>query len=153
MQRIRVERGYTYGIRGSMEPRKNLGSFTIATFTPTETTVPCVKEIFTVLRSFPEQGPKEAERAEAIQFLTGSYPLRFETLGQVAQRVIQAQVHGLGLEFLSTYPQRVREVSLARMMQCARTHIHPERMNLVIVGRIEAFHRDLEPWGPVEITE
>lgn len=153
MHRIRVERGYTYGIRGSMEPRKNLGSFTIATFTPTETTVPCVKEIFAVLKCFLEDGPKEAERAEAIQFLTGSYPLRFETAGQLAQRIIQSQVHGLGLEFLSAYPQRVREVSLTQMIQCARTHIHPERMNLVIVGRIEAFQRDLEPFGPVEITE
>ncbi len=153
MQRVRVELGYTYGIRSSLEPRKNPGPFTIATFTPTETTFGCVQEILAVLRSFLDQGAAEAERTEAVRFLTGSYPMRFETPGQMAQRIIQAQIHGLGLEFLSSYPRQVGEVALREMGRCAREHIHPDGMSLVIVGRTEAFRRDLESLGPVETGE
>jgi zinc protease len=153
MQRIRVELGYTYGIRASLEPRRNPGPYCISTFTPTETTFPCIQEILQVLRSFQEEGPKEFERTEAIRFLTGSYPMKFETPGQMAQRLIQAKIHGLDLSFLSTYPQRVAEVSLETMRRCAQTHLHPDRMTVVVVGRSDPFRSDLERLGPVESME
>jgi len=153
MQKIRSELGYTYGIRSSLEPRKNPGPFAISTFTPTATTIPCLQEILAVVRSFLAQGATDQERAEAINFLTGSYPLKFETLSQIAQRIIQAEIHGLGLEYLAAYPERISAVTLEEMAVSARAHIHPEGMLVVIVGRVEKFCRELEGLGPVEIRE
>ncbi|MCX5906208.1 MAG: insulinase family protein, partial [Deltaproteobacteria bacterium] len=138
MQRVRVERGFTYGIRSSLDPRKNSGPFTVATFTPTETTVPCVTEIFSVIQFFQEQGATEKEREEAGNFLTGSYPMKFETPAQIAQRVIQAKLHGLGLESLARYPERVAAISLSEIARAAREHLDPENMLIVVVGRSES---------------
>ena len=151
MRRIRSDLGYTYGIRGSLEPRKNSGPFIISTFTPTETTFPCVQEIFSVIRSFMAQGAIDQEKEEAVSFLTGSYPMKFETLSQVAYRIIQAELHGLGLEYLARYPERISTVSIEDLLRVARTHIHPERMLIVVVGRVEKFRREFEQLGPVEI--
>jgi zinc protease len=153
MRRIRSELGYTYGIRGSLEPRRHSGPFTISTFTPTETTFPCVQEIFSVIRSFMAQGATDQEREEAVSFLTGSYPMKFETLSQMAYRIIQAELHGLGLEYLARYPDRVSTVSIEELARVARTHIHPERTLIVVVGRVEKFRREFEQLGPVEIRE
>ncbi len=153
MQKIRSERGYTYGIRASLEPRKRPGPFVISTFTPTATTFPCVQEILTVVQSFIAQGATDQERSEAVNFLTGSYPLRFETLSQIAQKVIQAEVHGLGLEYLSTYPGRVEGVTREEMTHAARKHLHPEEMLLLIVGRAANFREEFEPLGMVEVRE
>jgi len=153
MQKIRSELGYTYGIRGFMEPRKQAGPFTISTFTHTETTFPCVQEIFSVIQSFLAQGAAEKERAEAINFLTGSYPMKFESLSQVAQKIIQAELHGLGLEILSAYPDRVAAINLEEMSRVAREHIYPEKMTIVVVGRTEGFRREFEQFGPVELME
>ncbi|MGD0624899.1 MAG: pitrilysin family protein [Thermodesulfobacteriota bacterium] len=152
MQKIRSELGYTYGIRAALEPRKNPGPFTISTFTPTETTFPCVQEILAVIQSFIAQGATDQEREEAIHFLAGSYPMKFETLSQVAQRILQAEIHGLGLEYLAAYPDRVSEISLEEVARTARGHIHPEKMLIVVVGRAEKFRREFEPLGPVEMT-
>jgi zinc protease len=152
MQKIRSELGYTYGIRSTLEPRKNPGPFTVSTFTPTETTFPCVKEIFAVIQSFIAQGATDQEREEAIHFLTGSYPMKFETLSQVAQRIVQAEIHGLGLESLAAYPDRVAGISLEEISRSTREHIHPEKMRIVVVGRAEKFRREFELWGPVEMT-
>jgi len=153
MTKIRVERGYTYGIRGSLALRKNPGPYSISTFTPTATTFPCVREIFSLIQSFLVQGATEREREEAINFLTGSYPLKFESLPQIAQRIIQAEVHGLGLESLADYPERIAAVTLEEMALSARKHLHPERMLIVIVGRSEKFRGEFEPLGPVAIRE
>ena len=153
MQKIRSERGYTYGIRASLEARKNPGPFVISTFTPTETTFPCVQEILAVERSFIAQGATEQERSEAIHFLAGSYPMKFETLSQMAQKIIQTEVHGLGVQYLASYPQRVLAVTREEMARSARAHLHPEEMRIVIVGRAEKFRRELEERGPVTIRE
>jgi zinc protease len=153
MQRIRSEKGYTYGIRASLEPRKNPGPFIISTFTPTETTFPCVQEILEVENSFIAEGATDQERSEAIQFLTGSYPMNFETLSQIAQKIIQAEINGLGLEHLSSYPQRVSAVTREEMASAARAHLHSKEMKIVIVGRAEKFRKEFESWGPVAIRE
>ena len=153
MQKIRSDLGYTYGIRAALEPRKRPGPFVISTFTPTATTFPCVQEILTVVRSFIAQGATDQERSEAVNFLTGSYPLRFETLSQIAQRIIQAEVHGLGLGYLAAYPERVEAVTREEMTHAGKEHLHPEEMLLLIVGRAANFREEFEHLGAVEIRE
>ncbi len=151
MKKIRSELGYTYGIRASLEPRKNVGPFVISTFTPTETTFPCVREIFAVVRSFMAQGATEQEREEAINFLTGSYPMRFETLNQIARRIIQAQIQGLGLKHLADYPLQVSAITLEDIANSATKYIQPEKMLTVVVGRVENFREEFEKIGAVEV--
>ncbi len=151
MQRIRSELGYTYGIHSSLEARKTPGPFSISTFTPTDLTFSCLKEIFSVLRLFLEKGATEGEREEAVNFITGSYPRRFETLPQIAQRIIQAELHGVGLEYLSAYPEWVSGVTRESLSRAAG-NIHPQEMLAVIVGKAESFRRELESLGPVEIV-
>jgi zinc protease len=153
MQKIRSELGFTYGIHSLLEPRKFPGPFTISTFTPTDITFSCIQEIASVLRSFLQEGATVQERDEAVNFFTGSYPRRFETLSQVAQRIIQAELHGVGIEFLSTYPERIAGVSLEDISRTAREHIHPSNLLGVIVGRAEIFQRAFESLGPVEVLQ
>jgi zinc protease len=152
MQRIRSELGYTYGIFSSLEPRKYPGPFTISTFTPTDITFRCVREIASVLQSFLDGGATAQEREEAVNFFTGSYPRRFETLSQIAQRIIQVELHGVGIEYLSSYPARVNGVSLEEISRSAREEIHPRDLLAVVVGRAEAFRQSFESLGPVEVV-
>ena len=153
MQKIRSELGYTYGIHSFLEPRRFPGPFTISTFTPTDITFSCVQEVGSVLQSFLEQGATVQERDEAVNFFTGSYPRRFETLSQIAQRIIQAELHGVGVEYLSSYPERIAGVSLEEISRTAREHIHPQDLLAVIVGRAEIFQRAFESLGPVEVVQ
>jgi len=153
MQKIRSQLGYTYGIHSSLEPRLHPGPFKISTFTPTDLTAACLREVFEVLRIFIDQGATAAEREEAIRFLIGSYPAKFETPGQIAQKIIQAKLHGLGMEYLAIYPDLVSDVTPEMIAHAARAYIHPEAMIAVIVGRAENFRRDFESFGPVEVME
>jgi predicted Zn-dependent peptidase len=77
--------------------------------------------------------------------------MKFETLSQVAQRILQVELHGLGLEYLTIYPDRVSTITLEEMARSARMHLHPEEMLIVVVGRAEKFRRQFEQLGPVEM--
>lgn len=153
MQRIRVELGYTYGIRSELEPRKNKGPFLISTFTPTETTYACVQEIRQMEKKFRQEGATEEERSEAIDFFIGSYPMRFETLGQIAQKVIQMEVHNLDQDYLIEFPKKIANLSLAEINRAAQEYLRPEEMVLVIVGQAKKFRQEFEQWGEVQIID
>jgi zinc protease len=153
MRRIRVELGLTYGIRSSLDLRRQTGPFAVATFTPTATTFRCVAECLSVLKSFRAEGASKEERDEAVRFLRGSYPLQFETLGQTARKIIQAEIYGWGLEFIKEYPQRVEAVGEEEIRRSAKRHLDPENLVIAVVGRAEAFHRDFAGLGAVEIGE
>jgi zinc protease len=151
MQRIRVELGLTYGIRSSLDLRRRAGPFAVATFTPTATTFRCVAESLAVWKSFRSEGASKEERDEAVQFLCGSYPLKFETLSQVAQRIAQAEIYGMGIDFLKKYPQEIKAVGQSAILGCANVHLDPHNLVVAVVGRAEAFRREFEGLGPVEI--
>lgn len=153
MQRIRVELGYTYGIRSGLEPRKKPGPFLISTFTPTETTYACVQEILAVEKKFRQEGATEEERLEAINFFIGSYPMKFETLGQIAQKVIQMEVHDLDKDYLINYPKKIANISVAEINRVAREYLHPEEMVLVIVGQTKKFRQEFERWGEIQFVD
>ena len=96
-------------------------------------------------------GRIKEERDEAVQFLRGSYPLKFETLCQVAQRILQTEIYGLGIDFLRDYPEKIAAIG-ERIFSVARgRHLDPENLIIAIVGRAEAFRQDFERLGPVEI--
>lgn len=153
MQRIRVELGYTYGISSGLEPRKKKGPFLISTFTPTETTYACVQEILQVEKRFLHEGATEEERTEAINFFIGSYPMKFETLGQIAQKVIQMEVHDLEEDYLINYPKKIANISLAEINRVAQEYLHPEEMVLVIVGQAKKFRQEFGQWGEIQIID
>lgn len=152
MRRVRVELGYTYGIRSGLEPRKNRGPFLISTFTPNENVYACVQEILQVEKKFLNEGATKEEHSEAINFFQGSYPMKFETLDQIAGMVIQREIHNLGDEYLIHYPQKIAQISLAEINQAAKAHLRPEEMLLVIVGPAAKFRQEFAHMGEVVIT-
>ena len=77
--------------------------------------------------------------------------MKFETLSQVAQRILQTEIYGLGIDFLRDYPEKIEATGETDILRCAQTHLDPENLVIAIVGRAEAFRQDFEQWGPVEI--
>jgi zinc protease len=153
MQRIRAEKGYTYGITSAFQAGLIAGPFVISTFTPTATTVPAIAEILTVMEEFITEGAHAQEFQEAQQFLKGSYPLMLETLGQMAGEILKLERYDIPFDHLSSYPQAVGEVTLEEVNRLAAAYLLPEALILVVVGRTEEFLERLGNWGEVEFVE
>jgi predicted Zn-dependent peptidase len=79
--------------------------------------------------------------------------MKFETLNQIAQRIIQTEVHGTGIESLTDYPGKIAAVQGADILRCAREHVDFKNLIITIVGRAKAISPDFERFGPVEVWE
>lgn len=79
--------------------------------------------------------PVTAEELEtAKSYLTGSFVLRFQKNSQIAEFLLEAEVYGLGFDYLEKYPDLIRSVSIEDVSRVARTYIDPENLTTVVVG-------------------
>jgi zinc protease len=153
MQRIRAEKGYTYGISSSFQAGHITGPFIISTFTPTATIVPVLKEIVTVMEEFITKGAHPQELEEAKNFFRGSFPLQLETPGQMAGELLKLELYDIPFDYLSSYPETIGQVTLDEVNSLASSYLLPEDFIIVVVGRAEGFVEPLRNWGEVELIE
>lgn len=153
MERVRSQKGYTYGIRSSFYPLRIPGPLVISTFTPTQTTFAAFQEILSTLREFSESGPTERELEEAKGFFLGSFPLKVETPSQLAKEVLDLVKYDLDPRELLSHPERIKAVGKEEVLAIGREFLREEEMKVLVVGRCEAFARDFEALlGPIEVV-
>jgi zinc protease len=78
------------------------------------------------------------ELSDAQDYLTGSFVFGFETNAQIARFLVNAEVYGLGFDYIESYPRRIRDVTAAGLRQAARRHLSTEDYVLVVAGPEEA---------------
>lgn len=88
-----------------------------------------------------------AEVAAARDYLIGVFPLRFETAGAVGGALGGLVVHGLSVDELATYRERIEAVDEAAVLEAARSHLHVDDAAIVLVGDADAFAAELEASG------
>ncbi len=79
--------------------------------------------------------PDELETAKS--YLTGSFVFKFQTNAQIAGYLVDAEIFGLGFDYLERYPRLVDAVTIDEVQRVARTHVDPSAMTLVVVGPTE----------------
>jgi len=153
MERIRSQKGYTYGISSHFKGRKHPGPFVISTFTPNEKVPAVVQEVLEVLDGFVADGPTSRELADAKSFYLGNYPFRFETLPKIAREMLEVERYGLGDQCLVEYPRRLSAMAQTDVQGVIRRRLVPQALSAVIVGNADSFRQDMEAFGTVEIVD
>ncbi|MBU1651274.1 insulinase family protein, partial [bacterium] len=95
----------------------------------------------------------DQELQEAKSYLTGSYPLNFETPGDIASQLQSIEIYGLGSDYIEKYRSRIDAVTQKDVMRVAQEYLHPEDMLIVVLSNAEEVKADLEQIGPVEVVE
>jgi zinc protease len=153
MKHIRSELGLTYGINSSFAMRRSAGPFVVGTYTKNESTLQAIQETIRLMREFREQGPTAQELEEAKSYLTGSYPLNFETPGQIASQLLNIELYGLGADYIEKYRSRIEAVTADDVLRVARKYLDPDNMIFVVVSKPDDVRSGLESLGPLEIVE
>ncbi|MGH7874304.1 MAG: M16 family metallopeptidase [Candidatus Binatia bacterium] len=134
MDSIRNERGLAYSVYSFFGAEKSYGYFEFVMQTKNETAQEAVRLAREEIRRMREQPVTEQELSDAKDYLTGSFPLRFDTNRKVASFLAQVEFFRLGLDYPDRYHDLVSKVSQADVQRVATLYLQPEKIVTVIVG-------------------
>ncbi len=81
------------------------------------------------------EGVTEDELRDAITFLTGAYPLRFDGNARIARILVAMQLDGMPRSYIDTRNARVEAVTVEDVQRVAKRLMKPENLYFVVVGQ------------------
>jgi zinc protease len=137
MESIRNQRGLAYSVYSYFGAEKSHGVFELMMQTKNETARQAILIAEQEIRRVREQPVTEQELNDAKDYLTGSFPLRFDTNQRVAAFLAQVEYFQLGLDYPDQYPSLIRKVSAEDVQRVAKQYLHPDKLITVIVGALK----------------
>lgn len=135
MKTLRVEKGLTYGISTSIDPGPTLKTWSGGGQTKNESAGEFIAGIKSELTKFVESGVTEQELADAKAYLTGSYPLGFDSNAKIASQMMGVRQENLGVDYFDRRNALVNAVALEDVNRVAKTYLDPARYSFFVVGQ------------------
>jgi zinc protease len=149
---LREAHAYTYGAFSGFEWRRQAGPFVVSTAVKSEITDAAAREILIEIDRIRAEPISPDELSLATSYLDGVFPIRFETTSAIAAALSVLVLHGLPEDYYDRYRERVRAISIEQIQQAAQRYLHPESMQMVVVGDPAAVRAPLEKLGFGRIT-
>ena len=131
---LREVHAYTYGASSFYDWRRGAGPFVISTAVESEVTAPALREILLEVNRIRGEKISEEELSLAKDYLEGVFPIRYETTAAIASALATLAIYSLPADYYDTYRSNIHSVSGDAVLEVARLHLHPERLQTVIVG-------------------
>jgi len=131
---LREAHGYTYGAFSAFEWRRQAGPFVVSTAVRSDITDAAAREVLLEIDRIRAEAISADELSLATSYLDGVFPIRFETTAAIAAALSVLVLHGLPEDYYDRYRARVRAISTEQILDAARRHLHPESLQMVVVG-------------------
>jgi zinc protease len=131
---LREVHAYTYGAHSSFEWRRGAGPFVVSTAVKSDVTAAAAKEILLEIARIRADPVSEDELTLATSYLDGVFPIRYETTESIALALGGLVVYGLPADYFDSYRANIRRVAAIDVLHAADRHLHPDRLQLVVVG-------------------
>ncbi len=144
MDSIRDRQGLAYGVGSTFEANLMPGAFLVSLQTRNEAANQAIKAVRKEIRGIREEPVSEEELEETKAYLIGSFPMRLDTVSDIARVLTLVELYGLGLEYFTQYPAWIEAVTREDVLRVAREHLDPDRYVLVLVGKLDEARIALE---------
>ncbi len=150
---LREQRGYTYGASSYYDWRRSPGPFVISTAVKLEVTADAITQTVSEIARMRSEKVSGDELSLATSYLEGVFPIRYETTSSIASALANLVIFDLPEDFYDIYRENIRSVTSSDVLEAARRHVQPERMQTVVVGNGELLKGPLNALalGPVSV--
>jgi zinc protease len=135
MEEVREKRGLTYGISTGLYPMERSAAFVGNVSTVNERASETIEVTKREIARMAAEGPTEQELAEAKTYITGSYPLRFDSSRKIAAQLLSIQEQELGIDYVNKRNSLVQAVSIDDVRRVAKRLLRVDDLIITIVGR------------------
>lgn len=136
MNDVREKRGLTYGISTSMQPYRHAGLFVGQVASKKASMSETVAVLRQTMKTFAAKGATGKELADAKTYLTGSFPLAFDSNVGIAAQLNTFQTSGLPVDYVQKRNALIEAVSLDDIKRVARRLFDPSRLTVVVAGEL-----------------
>jgi zinc protease len=149
---LREAHGYTYGASSFYDWRRGPGPFVVSTAVESEVTAPALREILLEIDRIRDEKISAEELSLARDYLEGVFPIRYETTAAIASALATLAIYDLNPDYYDSYRTNIHNVSEDAVLKAARTHLHPELLQTVIVGDAATVRSSLADNSLGEVT-
>lgn len=135
MDEVREKRGLTYGISTWLAPMDLAETWQGSFASANEKVAEAVQVVRDVWAKVAAEGVTEAELEAAKTYLTGSYPLRFDGNGPIANILVGMQSEGLPVSYVNDRNSYVEAVTLDDIRRVAKRLMDAGALRFVVVGQ------------------
>jgi len=134
MEEVRAKRGLVYSIGTYLVPQRH-GAFIMGRLGTKNASVGLSLSIVRKeLARMADGGVTDKELADAKTYLTGSYPLRFNSNGKIAGELLGIQTENLGIDYVEKRNGMIESVTKADIARVAKRLLAGDGLIVSIVG-------------------
>jgi zinc protease len=131
---LREAHGYTYGASSFYDWRRGPGPFVVSTAVQSEVTASALREILLEIDRIRAERISDEELSLARDYLDGVFPIRYETTAAIASALATLVIYDLPADYYESYRKNIRGVSADAVLKAARSHLHPDELQTIVVG-------------------
>ena len=137
MQTLRMQQGLTYGIYTGLSYGDHLQTWSGGGQTKNESAGDFIRGIKDELQQFVDDGVTQEELDDAKAYLTGSYPLGFDSNAKIASQMMGVRQDEMGIDYFDRRNDMIRAVTLEDVNRVAKEYLDPGRFLFIAVGQPE----------------
>lgn len=144
---LREERGYTYGARAWVDPRRAVGPLVASSSVRADVTGPALEQFIAEMEELKTRpiGPDELEPAR--EGLIRSLPGSFETVGGLAATAAWLYWMEEPLDYYARLVEGIERTSAEAVQAAAEKYFDPAQMQIVLVGDPDVIREQVAPLG------
>ena len=131
---LREAHAYTYSAFSAFDWRRDAGPLVVSTAVRTDATAEAVVEVMNEIDRMRREPVQAQELSLATSYLDGVFPIRYETTTAVAAALANQVIFGLPDDYFDAYRGNIRRVTAESVQRAANQHLHPDRLQAVVVG-------------------
>jgi zinc protease len=147
MRNLRLEKHWTYGVRGGLTDARGQRPFVITTAVQTDRTKESIQELIKEMQGVAGTRPLAGEElASALRNETMGLPGRIDSLAALETAALAMVNYGYPDDHYAKYASSVRQLTADQMNAAAKRVVHPDDVVWIVVGdlkKIEAGIREL----------
>ncbi len=131
---IREKRGLTYGVGTALSVQPHFWRWTGSSSTMNDKAEEVVERIRENIARLGKDGPTDKELSDAKEYLTGSFPLAFDSNAKIAKNLMSFRQDGMALDYVEKRNDYFNAVTLEDLKRVAKQYMKPENFTFVMVG-------------------
>jgi len=144
MREVRSNRGLAYSVYSYFQIGRHLpGLFIAGSETKSQSTVEVVRLMRQLMAQIIAEPVSAAELELAKKSLINSFVFAFDNCHSVVSRKMRLDYYGYPAQYMVTYRQQIADVTIADVQRVAYKYLHPDRLQVVLVGDSQQFSKGL----------